>query len=79
MNRFSPPTQEASRLTHRVTLDSSHVPGYPDSRCSWDRGITILYLELLLKDRGGPIDILQPVPRGAHSQKVYANLWEEVA
>ena len=60
-------------------MDSSDVPGYPDPSCIGARGITILYLELLLKDRGGPVDVLQPMPRGAHRQKVRADLREEVA
>ena len=41
--------------------------------------MTILYLERLLKDRGGPVDVLKSMPRGAHRQKVCADLWEEVA
>src|SRR5215210_4519094 len=41
--------------------------------------MTILYLELSLKERGGPVDVLQPMPRGAHRQKVCADLREEVA
>src|ERR671921_2707599 len=73
------PKEEASRFTHRVTLDSCHIPGYPDPRCIVSRGISILYLELLLKDRGCPVDILHPVPRGAHCEKVHADLREEVA
>src|SRR5919107_3197335 len=73
------PTEEASRFTHRVMLDSCHIPGYPDPRCIGGRGISILYLELLLKDRGCPVDVLQPMPRGAHRQKVRADLREEVA
>ena len=73
------PKEEASRFIHRVTLDSCHIPGYPDPCCIGGRGISILYLELLLKDRGCPVDILHPVPRGAHCEKVRADLREEVA
>src|ERR671913_879838 len=41
--------------------------------------MTILYLERLLEDRGGPVDVLQPMPRRTHRQKVHADLREEVA
>src|SRR5215212_5691540 len=41
--------------------------------------MSILYLQRLLEDRVGPVDVLQPMPRGAHRQKVRADLREEVA
>ncbi len=66
-------------MTHRVVPDSLLIPGYADPRFIWGRGVTILYLGRLLEDRVGPVDIFQPVPRGAHREKVRADLWEEVA
>src|SRR5215208_5240077 len=73
------PTFKTSWFTHRVALDGCLVPGYPYLRRVGGRGITVLYLEWILKDRSGPVDVLQPMPRGADRQKVRTDLREEVA
>src|SRR5215208_1794929 len=73
------PTFKTSWFTHWVALDGCLVPGYPYPRRVGGRGITVLYLEWILKDRSGPVDVLQPMLRGADRQKVHTNLREEVA